>query len=62
VLLQKQCLFRVSLELIQEGNIGLMKAVMSFAKTPIGEFSVHAAACIEKAIARAEDDLEQSKS
>jgi len=49
------------LELIQEGNCGLMTAVESFAKTPTGEFSAHAAECIEKAIARAENDLKQTK-
>ena len=40
------------LELIQEGNIGLMNAVKSFAGKPIGDFTAHAAACIEDAIAR----------
>ncbi|MGA8541074.1 MAG: sigma factor [Terriglobales bacterium] len=41
------------LELIQEGNIGLMSAVKSFAERPIGDFSAHAATCIEDAIAKA---------
>ena len=43
------------LELIQEGNIGLMYAVKSFAERPIGEFTAHATACIEDAIAKALD-------
>jgi RNA polymerase primary sigma factor len=38
------------LELIQEGNIGLMKAVARFAEQPIGEFRAYAAAYIEAAI------------
>ena len=46
------------LELIQEGNIGLMKAVSSFAERPVGEFRAHAAACIEHAITRATHDNE----
>jgi RNA polymerase primary sigma factor len=41
------------LDLIQEGNIGLLNAVRSFAEKPRGEFSAHAAACIEDAIAKA---------
>ena len=41
------------LELIQEGNIGLMDAVKSFAERPIGDFTAHAAACIEDAISKA---------
>jgi RNA polymerase primary sigma factor len=40
------------LELIQEGNIGLMSAVKSFAERPIGDFTAHATACIEDAIAK----------
>ncbi|MGA7696517.1 MAG: sigma factor [Candidatus Sulfotelmatobacter sp.] len=40
------------LELIQEGNVGLIKAVWSFAEKPSGDFTVHAAACIEDAINR----------
>ncbi len=35
------------LEIIQGGNIGLMNAVRSFAERPVGDFSDHAAACIE---------------
>jgi DNA-directed RNA polymerase sigma subunit (sigma70/sigma32) len=38
------------LELIQEGNIGLMNAVRNFAKKPIGDFSDYAATCINDAI------------
>jgi RNA polymerase primary sigma factor len=41
------------LDLIQEGNLGLMNAVRSFAEKPIGDFTAHAAACIEDAIANA---------
>jgi DNA-directed RNA polymerase sigma subunit (sigma70/sigma32) len=40
------------LELMQEANVGLVKAVMSFAERPIGDFTVRAAACIEDAIKR----------
>jgi len=40
------------LDLIEEGNIGLMDAVRSFAEKPIGNFTAHAAACIEEAIAK----------
>jgi RNA polymerase sigma factor (sigma-70 family) len=40
------------LEIMQEGNIGLMNAVKSFAERPSGDFSAHAAACIEDAIKR----------
>jgi len=43
----------VMLDLIQEGNIGLMNAVKSFAKSPIGDFTDHAAACIAQAITKA---------
>jgi RNA polymerase primary sigma factor len=38
------------LEIIQEGNIGLMNAIRSFAECPAGDFSAHATACIEEAI------------
>src|SRR5438270_460319 len=38
------------LELIQEGNIGLMSAIKSFAENPHGDFTAYAAACIENAI------------
>ena len=41
------------MDLIQEGNIGLMNAVRSFAEKPIGDFPAHAASCIEDAIAKA---------
>jgi DNA-directed RNA polymerase sigma subunit (sigma70/sigma32) len=43
------------LDLIQEGNIGLMNAVRSFAQTPIGNFGDYATACIEKAITKSLD-------
>ena len=49
------------LELIQEGNLGLMKAVESFATRPVGDFRAHAAVCIENAIARAENELKWIK-
>jgi RNA polymerase primary sigma factor len=38
------------LDLIQEGNIGLMNAVRSFAERQIGDFTAHAAAGIEDSI------------
>jgi len=41
------------LELIQEGNIGLMNAVRSFSQKPIGDFSEYAEACIDDAIKKA---------
>jgi RNA polymerase primary sigma factor len=40
-------------DLIQEGNIALINAVRSFAESPIGDFTAHAAASIEEAIAKA---------
>jgi RNA polymerase primary sigma factor len=40
------------LDLVQEGNIGLMNAVRSFAEAPTGDFTAHAAACIEDAITK----------
>jgi RNA polymerase primary sigma factor len=40
------------LDLIQEGNIGLMNAVRSFAERPTGDFTAHAAACIEDSITK----------
>src|SRR5919204_672180 len=43
------------LDLIQEGNIGLMNAVGSFAETPIGNFGDYATASIEKAITKSLD-------
>ena len=41
------------LDLIQEGNIGLLNAVKTFAKKPCGVFSAHASACVENAILEA---------
>ena len=38
------------LDLIQEGNIGLMNAVRGFAERPIGDFADYAATCIDDAI------------
>lgn len=46
------------LDLIQEGNIGLLNAVKTFAQKPSGVFSVHASGCVEDAISKA---VEQSK-
>jgi len=42
-----------TLDLVQEGNLGLMNAVRSFAESPIGDFAQHAATCIEDAITKA---------
>ncbi len=41
------------LDLIQEGNRGLMNAIGSFAENPIGEFTEHASSCIDDAIKKA---------
>jgi RNA polymerase primary sigma factor len=41
------------LDLIQEGNLGLMKSVRSFAEAPTGDFPTFAATCIEDAITKA---------
>lgn len=41
------------IELIQEGNCGLMKAVDTFAETGIGDFTAHASALIEAAVRQA---------
>ena len=41
------------LDLIQEGNIGLMNAVRTFAESPIGDFTDHASTCIDDAIKKA---------
>jgi DNA-directed RNA polymerase sigma subunit (sigma70/sigma32) len=41
------------LDLIQEGNLGLMKSVRSFAETPTGDFPTFAANYIEEAITKA---------
>lgn len=41
------------LDLIQEGNTGLMYAVRSFAARPIGDFTKYSATCIEDAIKKA---------
>ena len=38
------------LDLVQEGNIGLMNAVRSFAEEPSGDFSSYATTRIEKSI------------
>lgn len=41
------------LELLEEGNLGLMKAVRTFAANPTGDFTTHASALIEAAIRQA---------
>ena len=41
------------LDLIQEGNLGLMNAVKNFAENPVGSFTAYAAKCIEGAIENA---------
>jgi RNA polymerase primary sigma factor len=41
------------LDLIQEGNIGLMNAVRSFAESPIGDFTDYATTCIDDAMKKA---------
>jgi RNA polymerase primary sigma factor len=41
------------LDLIQEGNIGLMESVKSFAEAPTGDFLTFAATWIEDAITKA---------
>jgi len=41
------------LDLIQEGNNGLMTALKAFSESPTDDFSGHAAACIEDAISKA---------
>src|SRR6266478_4436571 len=38
------------LDLIQEGNLGLMKAIRNFAEKPIGDFTDYAATGIDDAI------------
>jgi RNA polymerase primary sigma factor len=40
------------LDLIQEGNLGLMDSVRSFAEAPAGDFLTLATTCIEEAITR----------
>ena len=41
------------LDLIQEGNIGLMNAVRGFAERPVGDFADYASTCIDNAIKKA---------
>jgi DNA-directed RNA polymerase sigma subunit (sigma70/sigma32) len=41
------------LDLIQEGNLGLMRAIDSFPETQLDNFSAYAATCIEDAISEA---------
>ena len=41
------------LELVEEGNIGLMNAIISFAEAPEGEFTAYATTCVEDAITKA---------
>ena len=46
------------LELLEEGNLGLMKAVRTFGPNPVGDFTAHAYALIEAAIRHATSRLE----
>jgi RNA polymerase primary sigma factor len=41
------------LDLIQEGNIGLMNAVRRFAERPIGDFTDYVTTCVDDAIKKA---------
>ena len=41
------------LDLIQEGNVGLMNAVRGFAEGAVGDFTDYAATCIHDAIKKA---------
>jgi len=41
------------LDLIHEGNIGLMDAVRGFAERPVGDFADYASTCIDDAIKKA---------
>ncbi len=41
------------LNLIQQGNQGLMRALSTFPESPGDDFGAHAAACVERAIAEA---------
>ncbi len=41
------------LDLIQDGNIGLLNAVKTFATNPSGVFSDYASKCIEDAVSKA---------
>ena len=41
------------LDLIEEGNLALIKSVRAFAERPVGDFSTFAEACIEDAITKA---------
>ena len=41
------------LDLIQEGNLGLMRALENFSQTGLGDFSAYASSCIEAAISSA---------
>lgn len=47
------------LDLLQEGNIGLMKAVQMYTKNPAGKFSAYASAMIEAAIRQSIADHNQ---
>jgi RNA polymerase primary sigma factor len=49
------------IELIQEGNCGLMKAVDTFAETGTGDFIGHASALIEAAIRQAIAERESNE-
>lgn len=49
------------IELIQEGNCGLMKAVDTFAEISSGDFTAHASALIEMAIRQAIAERDSSE-
>jgi RNA polymerase primary sigma factor len=49
------------LDLLQEGNIGLMKAVQMYTTNPAGKFSAFASAMIEAAIRQAIADHDLSE-
>ncbi len=48
------------LELLQEGNLGLMKAIRTFLANPTDDFTAHASALIEAAIREAIAEWDQS--
>ncbi len=50
------------LELLQEGNCGLMNAVDMFAKNPVGDFTAYASARIDAAIREAIADFDSNQS
>lgn len=51
-----------TLDLLQEGNIGLMKALQMYTRNPVGKFSEYASAMIEASIRQAIADHNQPES